>query len=106
MLGLNTNSAMKDESAHRRIDELCNTMLQKFERVSETTFTTECAAAYLGISVKTLYKLTGSNPKIAVCRPNGKKMTFLKSDLDNFLRRSRTATVDEMVTTYKQTQRV
>lgn len=48
------------------------------------------AAAYLNISKSTLYGLT-SKSEIPHYKPNGKKLVFLKEDLDRFLLRNRVA---------------
>jgi excisionase family DNA binding protein len=46
------------------------------------------AAEYLGLSRSTLYGMT-SRGEIAHFKPNGKKISFLKSDLDAYLTRNR-----------------
>lgn len=53
------------------------------------------AARYLNLSKAFLYKLTSEN-RIAFFRPNGKKIFFLKSDLDAFLLRNRSACREEL----------
>lgn len=52
------------------------------------------AAKYLGISRSFLYKLT-SGRTIAFFKPNGKRIYFLKSDLDKYLLRIRIAPEEE-----------
>ena len=46
------------------------------------------AAAYLGISINTLYRMT-SKREIPFYKPNGKTIYFLTSDLDAWLYRNR-----------------
>ena len=46
------------------------------------------AAEYCSLSKSYLYKLTRLN-KISFSKPNGKKIYFLKSDLNNYLLRSK-----------------
>ena len=53
------------------------------------------AAAYLDISVSYLYKLTHKN-LIPHYKPNGKKIFFLKSELNKWLLRNRRSSLDEL----------
>jgi excisionase family DNA binding protein len=53
------------------------------------------AAAYLNISKSTLYGLT-SRSEIPHYKPNGKKLVFLKADLDKYLLRNRVSTREEV----------
>lgn len=53
------------------------------------------AAAYLHQSKSHVYQLT-SRGLIAHFKPNGKKLYFLKSDLDAYLLRNRRSTVEEI----------
>ncbi len=57
---------------------------------SDKIFTVAQAAKYLGITDGALYKLTYKN-EIAFYKPHGKRIYFLKSELDKwiFARRSR-----------------
>jgi excisionase family DNA binding protein len=53
------------------------------------------AAAYLNLGKSRLYKLTSTNV-IPHYKPGGKKIFFLKSDLDAYLLRNRVASADEV----------
>jgi len=53
------------------------------------------AAEYLGVSKSYLYKFT-SGAKIPHFKPNGKKIYFKKSDLNNYLFRNRKASEQEL----------
>jgi len=53
------------------------------------------AAEYLNVSKSHLYKLTSTN-RIAHYKPNGKKIYFKKSDLNNYLFRNRKASDQEL----------
>ena len=53
------------------------------------------ACNYLDLSSSTLYKLTSKN-KIPHFKPNGKKIYFRKSDLNDWLFRNRVSTAEEL----------
>lgn len=53
------------------------------------------AAAYTGISVSYMYKLT-SESQIPHYKPRGKIVYFLKCDLDKWLTRKRVHTIEEL----------
>ena len=53
------------------------------------------AASYLDISQSYLYKLT-SNQQIPHFKPRGKRVYFLKADLDSYLLQNRVKPVDEI----------
>lgn len=53
------------------------------------------AAKYLGLSKSTLYRLT-SQSLIPHHKPGGKKIIFLKTDLDAYILRNRVRSVDEI----------
>lgn len=55
------------------------------------------AASYLAISKSTLYKHT-SACNIPYYKPNGKLILFKKSDLDNWIRKGRIPSNDEIKT--------
>ena len=65
-------------------------LIEKDERL-----TTQEACIYLDISSSTLYKLTSKN-KIPHFKPNGKKIYFRKSDLNDWLFRNRVSTAEEL----------
>ena len=51
------------------------------------------ASLYLHVSKQTLYRMT-SQSEIGHFKPNGKKIYFLKSDLDQYLTRNRVREVE------------
>ncbi len=53
------------------------------------------ACKYLDISKAYLYKLTSEN-RLACFKPNGKKIYFLKEDLDSWAFRHRSRTLEEL----------
>ena len=53
------------------------------------------AAKYLGLSKSTLYRLT-SQSVIPHHKPGGKKIVFLKTDLDSYLLRNRIHSLNEL----------
>jgi len=57
--------------------------------------TTEELHTYLGVSMSSVYKLSQKNllPKY---RPTGRKLYFLKQDVDTFLLKNRVASIDEL----------
>jgi excisionase family DNA binding protein len=55
----------------------------------------EEASNYLSISKSSLYRLTSSGD-IAHCKPNGKKVYFLRADLDTWVQRRRVKTNAEL----------
>lgn len=80
--------AKLDEVVDRlgRIEELLQTQQPAPMTVPE-------AAAYLHISRQTLYRLT-SKSEVVHYKPNGKRLYFLKADLDAWLTRNRVREVD------------
>lgn len=58
-------------------------------------FTLKEAAAYIGLPVSSLYKMT-SKKSIPFYTPTGKKIYFKKSELDDWMNSSRVATNDEI----------
>ena len=68
---------------------------QKYIDMIEKEFlTTKEAAAYLGMALSYLYKLT-SKKSIPFYTPTGKKLYFKKSELDEWMNRGRVATNEE-----------
>ena len=57
--------------------------------------TTKEAAAYLGMALSSLYKMT-SKKRIPFYTPTGKKIYFKKSELDEWMNSSRVATNNEI----------
>lgn len=58
-------------------------------------FTLKEAAAYIGLPVSSLYKMT-SKKSIPFYTPTGKKIYFKKSELDDWMNSSRVAANDEI----------
>lgn len=70
--------------------------IQKYIDMIEKEFlTTKEAAAYLGMALSYLYKMT-SKKSIPFYTPTGKKIYFKKSELDDWMNSSRVATNDEI----------
>lgn len=68
---------------------------QKYIDMIEKEFlTTKEAAAYLGMALSYLYKLTAKK-SIPFYTPTGKKIYFKKSELDEWMNRGRVATNEE-----------
>jgi excisionase family DNA binding protein len=68
---------------------------QKYIDMIEKVFlTTKEAAAYLGMALSYLYKLTAKK-SIPFYTPTGKKIYFKKSELDEWMNRGRVATNEE-----------
>lgn len=70
-------------------DEIFNKLsdLENLIKGNEEPLALEQAAKYLGLSRSYLYKLTFLN-SITFYKPNGKKIYFKKSDLNNWLYRN------------------
>lgn len=69
---------------------------QKYISMIEKEFlTTKEAAAYLGMALSYLYKMT-SKKSIPFYTPTGKKIYFKKSELDEWMNNSRVATNEEI----------
>jgi excisionase family DNA binding protein len=76
-------------------DEMLHEMYETLKRIEERGKTEADkplnlpeAAAYLSISKSSLYRQT-SKGEIAYCKPNGKKLYFLKRDLNAWVQRHR-----------------
>jgi excisionase family DNA binding protein len=79
-----------------------NQILSKLEEIQNQFSTNQPqilslaeACKYLELSKSTIYKLTHTN-KIPFYKPNGKKIYFLKSDLNNWLIRNRNRSESEI----------
>ena len=77
-----------------RLEDVANAV-ESIKTGAKTYLTAPEAAAYLGISIKTLYKHTHKNV-IPFYKPNGKLISFLKSDLDNWINKTRVPSNDEL----------
>ena len=74
------------------------------ETTTKTTFNTNEAAEYLGVSRSWLLKLTSSR-RIAYCKPGGKLLVFQLADLNAYLERNRVATAEELAAEAKRIER-
>lgn len=82
-----------------------NTILAKLERIEKLLETQQAmqkqvlnfndACIYLELSQSHLYKLT-STGSIPHYKPNGKKLYFNRQELDNWLLRNRSNSIDEI----------
>jgi excisionase family DNA binding protein len=63
---------------------------------SKIYLTTKEAAEYIGTTVNYLYKLTSQQHRIPYYSPGGRKTLFKRSELDEWIERSRVATADEI----------
>lgn len=64
------------------------------KRQQKKSLTIDKAAQYTGLSKSYLYKLTSKN-EISFYKPNGKKIYFLKKDLDHYILRTRIKSNEE-----------
>lgn len=82
---------MNQNKVLEKLTQIQNQIAQKAERPLSLNEATQ----YLNISKSTLYKLTHQS-KIPHFKPNGKKIYFLKSDLNDWLLRNRVPTTTEL----------
>ena len=75
------------------MNKLINELKELIEKDERLTLQEACG--YLDLSTSTLYKLTSKN-KIPHFKPNGKKIYFRKSDLNDWLFRNRVSTAEEL----------
>ena len=68
---------------------------EAIEGVRNVPFSFEEAAKYLNISKQTLYRMT-SQSEIVHYKPAGKKLYFLKPDLDKWITRNRVTPREEL----------
>ncbi|PRP68277.1 helix-turn-helix domain-containing protein [Nonlabens agnitus] len=71
------------------------TMLQEQNLLKKEVLNLNEAAAYLDISASHLYKLTSQKQIPHFC-PQGKKLYFNRTELDQWLQRNRQITTDEI----------
>jgi excisionase family DNA binding protein len=79
------------EAKLERIEALLNELNVAVQR----PFDVSAAASYMTQSKSYVYKLT-SNGLITYYKPAGKKIYFMKKDLDAYIFRNRTAAADEI----------
>ena len=63
---------------------------------SNITFSADAACKYLNMKKSMLYKLTSAK-MIPYYKPEGKKIYFVRAELDKWLQRNPSPTVDEMM---------
>jgi len=78
------------EVLHKNVIELKGLMLSQKEILN-----LDEVASYSGLSKSYLYKLTHYN-KIPFYKPNGKKIYFKRSEVDNWLLSNRVSTDEEL----------
>lgn len=82
---------MNSTSISKQLD-----VIEKLLRSQEDQpLSAEQAAKYLDVTISYLYKLTSSN-SLPFFKPNGKKIYFRKQDLDKWVFRKRSFTVEEL----------
>jgi len=81
---------MESEIILEKLDEIKNLL-----KSQEKLLCFNEAAKYLNLSKSHLYKLTCSN-RIKHFKPNGKKIYFLPSDLNNWLLRNPVRTINQL----------
>ena len=70
------------------LDRIAELVLKKLGYLNKKFFTSKEAASYLGLALKTLYKLV-YDKKIKARKPNGKCYVFDRADLDNYLNKDK-----------------
>ena len=74
-------------------------LLQRLERntllAAKRVLNIEDAALLTGLTVQHLYKLTSAR-QIPFSKPNGKQVYFDKEELENWMRKGRVKTIDEI----------
>lgn len=77
------------------LQRLSDLITEKTLITSKAVLTASEAAAYLGISLSSLYKMT-MRKQIPHSKPNGKMCYFLRTELEAWLMSNRVATADEL----------
>ncbi|GAB4032928.1 helix-turn-helix domain-containing protein [Spirosoma gilvum] len=93
-MGLNSRSG-EDVALKLPIHQLTDTQRLVIVACFKTTLTLEEAAAYAGLSVSHIYKLTSSG-KIPHFKPSGKVIYFDRAELDAWMKRNRVKTTEEI----------
>ena len=84
--------AQKSEQAQR---EMIRRAVEKYSLAQKAVLTSQEAAAYLGISLSKLYKLTCAK-EIPFYKPNGKLNYFEREEIEAWALRNRIATNEEI----------
>lgn len=79
----------------KRVDQRIERLEKLLEVQAVHPMGMKSAAQYLGLSTAYLYKLT-SGALIPHYKPGGKKLVFLKADLDSYLLKNRVSSRDEL----------
>jgi excisionase family DNA binding protein len=87
---------MDQEILLQKLNDI-QTMLQEQNLLRKDVLNLNEACAYLDISASHLYKLTSQKSIPHFC-PQGKKLYFKRSELDEWLQRNRQTSVDEIET--------
>ena len=81
--------------ANREVEIIAGASAERLAGYHKDFLTTREAATYLNMSVSYLYKLT-MDRGIPYSKPLGKVCYFERADLDNWLRKNRVATKEEI----------
>lgn len=83
-------SKLSSEKVYRLLEEIKSLTKSKNDKF----FDIDEAAQYLGLKKSSVYNLVYKN-KIPFYKPSGKKLYFLKSELDQWITGSRIQTIEE-----------
>ena len=79
----------------QKVEELAEQLAQRLGGMGKEVLTSDEAAAYLGMSKATLYKMTMTR-QIPHYKPTGKRCYFNRAELLEWVQQGRVATVDEL----------
>lgn len=77
------------------MQKMADYIINKLSALQKDVLTLEDVAQYTGLSRSQIYKLTSSG-EIPHYKPNGKYIYFDRLEVDNWLRRNRIASSDEV----------
>lgn len=77
------------------MQKMADYIINKLSALQKDVLTLEDVAQYTGLSRSQIYKLTSSG-EIPHYKPNGKYIYFDRLEVDNWLRRNRIASSDEI----------
>ena len=79
----------------QKVEELAEQLAQRLGGMGKEVLTSDEAAAYLGMSKATLYKMTMTR-QIPHYKPTGKRCYFNRAELLEWVQQGRVATVDDL----------
>ena len=79
----------------QKVEELAEQLAQRLGGMGKEVLTSDEAAAYLGMSKATLYKMTMTR-QIPHYKPTGKRCYFNRAELLEWVQQGRVATADEL----------